>query len=404
MDTNSLTEDMNDVPRMGNLERFTGRKIVSFGVSNPKQTMSSFKRKTGLKLAGSGDYNLNESPDFEDAFKYGSGVFFERLGVAIIGEDNDEAVNFILSSNFAEGNGMVIEPERILYAFDFDENQFDYEWGIDAINPSRKSLSTLPTKIAVLDTGIDLAHSDFQRLNIIHSSFIPNQTIQDLNGHGTHCGGVAVAGANLSSKKRYGISANGDLIVGKVLSNQGKSADDSVFAGMEWALNNNAKVISMSLGSVVKPNEEYSPAFERIASRALKGGSIVIAAAGNESMRSFGVLSPVCHPANCPSIMAIGAVGENGKIADFSCSSINQDGGKIDLVAPGVKILSSWKGNNYKSLSGTSMATPFVAGVAAKIFGNKPTSTGYEVWTKLVQTTKPLNLPAADVGAGLLQA
>lgn len=202
---------------------------------------------------------------------------------------------------------------------------------------------------------------------------------------------------------RYGVAKDANLFVGKVLSNQGSGFDAGILAGIEWALLNKCKVISMSLGSEVEEGETFSPAYERVARVALQKGCVIVAAAGNESERQYGVIKPVGHPANCPSIMSVAALDNDLRVAYFSCGGINLNGGQVDIAAPGVDIYSSWKGKKYITISGTSMATPFVAGIAALLWERYPKATAAEIWMKLVQQARRLNLPSTDVGTGLAQ-
>ncbi len=131
---------------------------------------------------------------------------------------------------------------------------------------------------------------------------------------------------------------------------------------------------------------------------------MIIAAAGNESERQFGKIKPVGHPANCPSILAVAAIDEDLDIAYFSCGGLNLDGGQVDIAAPGVNIYSSWKGGKYNTISGTSMATPFVAGVAALYLEANPKANASDIWMMLSQNALRLNLNSTDVGSGLVQA
>lgn len=161
----------------------------------------------------------------------------------------------------------------------------------------------------------------------------------------------------------------------------------------------------MSLGAPVNPGESYARTYNDVAQRALLQNTLIIAAAGNDSNRTNGVCKPVNHPANCPAIMAVAALDNNLQVSYFSCAGINGEGGQVDIAAPGVDVYSSWIGpQNYNTISGTSMATPFVAGIAALFFEAYPNATAGEVWAMLVQRAKRLNLSAADIGAGLVQA
>src|SRR3546814_6912080 len=121
----------------------------------------------------------------------------------------------------------------------------------------------------------------------------------------------------------------------------------------------------MSLGSTLASGQTYSKVFEEVAKRALEAGTVIIAAAGNDSRRPD-YIAPVFYPANCPSIVAVAAVDRDLSIAPSSSGGLVPDGGKVDIAAPGVDLLSAWPGEQrYNTISGNSMATPFVAGVAA---------------------------------------
>jgi subtilisin len=131
---------------------------------------------------------------------------------------------------------------------------------------------------------------------------------------------------------------------------------------------------------------------------------LIMAAAGNDSLRPD-TIAPVDHPANCPSILAIAAVDVYLQIAHFSCGGINADGGEVDVAAPGVAIRSAWpRPALYRTDSGTSMATPYAAGVAALLAEANPSIRGRDLLNLLTQCAKPLTLPVRDVGAGLIQA
>jgi subtilisin family serine protease len=113
----------------------------------------------------------------------------------------------------------------------------------------------------------------------------------------------------------------------------------------------------------------------------------------------------VSHPANCPSIFAVGAVDASLQVAPFSCGGLVEEGGQIDLVAPGVGIRSSWPGEEqYHSISGTSMATPFVAGIAALYAQAESQARGRALLNLVVQNARRLSQSSRDVGAGLVQA
>ncbi|NYT86365.1 S8 family peptidase [Pollutimonas harenae] len=277
-------------------------------------------------------------------------------------------------------------------------------WGIQATKAVLSQYSGTGVRLAVLDTGLDLQHPDFSSHSITSRSFVDGQTVQDGNGHGTHCAGIACGPVQPSAAPRYGVASSVQLYVGKVLSDEGSGDDGGVLEGINWAVENQCQIISMSLGSPVQPGQGYSKVFEEAARRALKAGTVVIAAAGNDSQRDT-LIAPVSHPANCPSIMAVAAIDKHMQIAPFSSGGLEGDGGQVDVAGPGVDILSSWPGpEHYRSLSGTSMATPFVAGVAALLAEADGGISGHVLLSRIVQSTLRLALPSRDVGAGLIQA
>jgi subtilisin len=291
-------------------------------------------------------------------------------------------------------------------------------WGLQATKVVSSRYSGAGVKVAVLDTGLDLNHPDVVSRNITHTSFIAGESVQDLQGHGTHCIGTAcglLSPPDPSSPLRYGVAHNAEIFVGKVLSNQGSGADGGILAGIDWAITNGCQIISMSLGAPTRTGTPYSTIYEEVAKRALSQGTLIVAAAGNESDRP-GFINPVGRPANCPSIMAVAALDAELQIASFSNRSINPDGGGIDIAGPGVAVYSTWSTDpmtvpppaglgpsRYQTIAGTSMATPHVAGIAA-LYAEATGKRGMELWAVLMQNAQRLPLPSVDVGIGLVQA
>ncbi|WP_375757591.1 S8 family serine peptidase [Corallococcus exercitus] len=281
-------------------------------------------------------------------------------------------------------------------------NEAEATWGLQATGVIGSSFSGQGIKVAVLDTGFG-PHQDFTGRNILARSFVQGQSPADGQGHGTHCIGTACGSQRPTVPPRYGVAYGADILVGKVLNNQGSGTDGSVLAGINWAIAQGAHVISMSLGSLVRPNEPYSQVYEIAAQRALRQGTLIIAAAGNESERP-GLIQAVGRPANCPSVVAVGAMDSAYGIAPFSCGGINPNGGEVNIVAPGVDVYSSVPMPPfYRRLRGTSMATPHVAGIAA-LFAQATGLRGLLLWQAMVRRVRPLPLPARDVGRGLVQA
>lgn len=250
----------------------------------------------------------------------------------------------------------------------------------------------LGTKVAVIDTGI-ATHPDL----IISggASFVPGVvSFNDDNGHGTHCAGIVGARNNFIGV--IGVAPQTSLYAVKVLNSAGSGAFSQIIAGMAWSLQNKMHVVSMSLGaSVATPPVALVNAVNQL----LGAGITIVAAAGN----SFGTSFPfVGTPANIPGVIAVGAVNQAGVIAPFS--SRGGTGNQVTLSAPGVSINSTFLGNSYKVLSGTSMACPHVAGAVALIKAKFPTLTPAQIRTKLRTTATDLGVPGTDTtyGAGLL--
>jgi subtilisin family serine protease len=203
---------------------------------------------------------------------------------------------------------------------------------------------------------------------------------------------------------RYGVACEAEIFAGKVLDDSGSGTDGDIIKGIEWAVMNKCAVISMSLGAPVY-GPGHSRAFENLARRALKAGTLIVAAAGNESYRPDQV-APVAHPANCPSILSVAAVDPALQVAFFSCGGVYGDGGQVDIAAPGVDVYSSWPealGSLHHRMPGTSMAAPHVAGVAALLAQSDASLRGRALWDALKSRSQALPLPERDVGVGLVR-
>jgi subtilisin family serine protease len=416
----------------------TGRHVVVFSddvTADLDNAFDALKAIAGVyRPALSTDYYAGGA-DSGDPSAPADAVIFERLGVAVVSPDPAAAGNLAERAE-ADARILAVEPERILYAIDerplsleyvrgfrdgvsclydqlkaggpddaaepgFSDND-SFTWGLQATLASISSQTGADVAVAILDTGFDLAHPDFAGRAIVSQSFVAGRpTAQDGHGHGTHCVGISCGPKDPSDSRRYGVAPLATIHVGKVLNDQGSGTDREILAGIDWALTNGVHVISMSLGADVR---EVSQTYETVGRRALDAGTLIVAAAGNNAERSAGNVGFVGVPANSPSIMAIGAIDSDLQIADFSARSNPVEGGKVDLAAPGVDVYSSWTmPTRYETISGTSMATPHVAGVAALI-SQASGARGAELWAKLTQTARPLSLESADVGAGLVQA
>lgn len=206
-------------------------------------------------------------------------------------------------------------------------------------------------KVAILDTGIDTGHPDLIGA-VLDSVDLTGEGIGDLNGHGTHCAGIVAARAN--GVGFIGAAPEAQLLICKVLGNNGAGSLQAIAAGVGWAVESGADIISMSLGGTAD-----SPALHEAIHRALALGRMVICAAGNSGALFTNAIG---YPGRYGSVITVASHDQNGLPSGFSSR-----GPEIDLMAPGQEIWSTYKEGGYAKLSGTSMATPFVAGLAALI-------------------------------------
>lgn len=375
----------------------TGRYllIIKEGSKDVVKTTKLLETKWGLSVANTADF-VKETIH-ESKIKDADALFYNELGVALLSADDDMVKT--LHDAYAD---YIIEPEKVVYIPDeIPANVVTgLAWGIETIRADESAYTGAGVKIAVLDTGFDTRHPDFGERNLTTFSFVPDETVEDQHGHGTHCIGIA-CGRTDTQGIRYGVATGADMYVGKVLNNRGSGAQAWVLDGMTWAANMGCRVLSMSLGSRVFPGQSYDIAYERAAQFALSKGTLIVAAAGNESRRSQNRFSPVGSPADCPSILAVGAIDSSLQIADFSNRAINKNG-LVDIAAPGVSIYSSWPmPTRYRTISGTSMATPHVAGILALLCEKYPDATPEMIVQELTALSERLQIPVEDVGAGL---
>jgi subtilisin len=436
----------------------TGKYLVLFREGATNNAVKALGNVAGLAdVVRTADFE--EGMDLEQVAKTPV-VVFDKLGVAVVTGDPQQMGAAMAAAADEESDILAVEPERIMYALAEGPPAFDsgaaegggrpleylrgyrdavvalYEhlssgsaaavaepgiaetflddavstWGLKATRAVGSRFDGRGIRVAVLDTGMDFNHPDFLgRLSPDHArSFISGEQAQDGHGHGTHCIGTSCGPQRPGVGPRYGIAFRAEIFVGKVLSNAGSGPDTSILGGIDWAITNRCQIISMSLGSPVNSGESFSPIYENVAQRALRAGSLIIAAAGNESRGPNGVRLepplPVGRPANCPSIMAVAALDNNLRIASFSNGGINPNGGGVDIAGPGVNILSSAPmPTRTRFLSGTSMATPHVAGLAA-LWTQARDLSGAALAQALISSARRLSLQSRDVGSGLAQA
>ncbi|GAA1577732.1 S8 family serine peptidase [Kribbella sancticallisti] len=261
-------------------------------------------------------------------------------------------------------------------------------------------------KVAVLDTGIDAGHPDLAGKVVAGKSFIPGEDIRDGHGHGTHVAST-IAGSGAAAGGQYkGVAPGAQLIVGKVLDNSGTGADSGIIEAMEWAAAGGAKVISMSLGG--GPTDGTDPMSQAVNTLSASTGALFVIAAGN--LGDSGT-ETVATPGTADAALTVAAVDKADNWATFSSQGPRMDDGalKPDIAAPGVSIaaaramgtgMGSPVGDSYTAASGTSMATPHVAGAVAILAQQHPDWNGPQLKAALMSTAKDDVLSAYKQGAG----
>ncbi|MFE0573539.1 S8 family serine peptidase [Streptomyces albogriseolus] len=264
-------------------------------------------------------------------------------------------------------------------------------------------------KIAVLDTGVDATHPDLKGQVTASKNFTSAPTTGDVVGHGTHVASIA-AGTGAQSKGTYkGVAPGAKILNGKVLDDAGFGDDSGILAGMEWAAAQGADIVNMSLGGMDTP--ETDPLEAAVDKLSAEKGILFAIAAGNEGPQSIG------SPGSADSALTVGAVDDKDKLADFSSTGPRLGDGAVkpDLTAPGVDITAaSAKGNDiakevgekpagYMTISGTSMATPHVAGAAALLKQQHPEWKYAELKGALTASTKDGKYTPFEQGSGRVQ-
>jgi len=227
-------------------------------------------------------------------------------------------------------------------------------WGVDRIDADLVWGITTgdPVKVAIIDTGIDLTHPDLKdNIKGGYNAINSRKSANDDNGHGTHVAGIIAAIDNEIGV--IGVGPKIDLYAVKVLDRNGSGYLSDVIEGLDWAIQNGMQVVNMSLGTPT-----YIASFEDAVKKVNAAGITQVAAAGNNGPDD----NTVTYPAKFAEVIAVTATNDTDTIASWSSR-----GSEVDLAAPGVSIYSTYKGSTYKTLDGTSMASPHVAGTAALV-------------------------------------
>lgn len=300
------------------------------------------------------------------------------------------ATEKILSLLRAMGQVSYAEVDEVRQASDVpNDPYYGQQWQFGSIQAEggwSKTHGSTSVILAVIDTGIDYNHPDLSGKVLPGYNYVSgNNDPYDDNGHGSHVAGLAAAMTN-NSVGVAGVDWQARILPLKVLDSSGSGYDSDIASAIRYAADNGAEVINMSLGGSTS-----STTLQNAVNYAYGKGVVIVAAAGNDGSSS------VSYPAAYNGVIAVGAINSSNQRADFS-----NYGTKLDLMAPGVNVLSTYPGSRYQSMSGTSMASPIVAGGACLVLAAFPGYAGKpdDVAGKLTSTATDLGSAGFDTGYG----
>ena len=328
---------------------------------------------------------------------------YRNLGVMLGNVTPESLVGLRNENDVASVTGApiltLIRPRKIADA----KLQTQAQWGINALGVPRlweAGIDGRGVVVAHLDTGVDGTHpalkgaiASFAEFDALGNQVMPSPKPHDSGQHGTHTAGTiagrAVRGVSI------GVAPGAKLASAMVI--EGGNVVARVLAGLDWALGRQAKVLSMSLG-LTGWWDDFLPVIQILRAR----GVLPVIAVGNEGPGTSR------SPGNYAESLSVGAVDKNLDVADFSSSqrfARPKDPNVPDLVGPGVDVTSSVPGRRYAMMSGTSMATPHIAGLAALLFQAKPGASLDDVENAILRScTRGPGMPAARAGEGFPNA
>jgi subtilisin family serine protease len=415
-------------------ERYTGRYLMTFEPGQTSQVVADLSQQ-GIQAAKP----VPPGAAHAKPLPRGHHLLFPNVGIALI-DPSAEHEDKLIQIASTQPAISALEPERINMGFqeeiwqpymrgwkDAINSLYDrlmpqpaepqaaaaeqeYTWGLTATKVPGCRFSGNGIKIAVLDTGFDQALPDFARRTIHTQNFVgDDKPFHDGVGHGTHCTGTACGPERPQKGPRYGIAYNCEIYAGRVLDDNGRGGDGNIIQGIDWAISQGCQIISLSLGAPWQPGDPpFMHAYEVAARQALAAGCLLIVAAGNDATNPL-LVGAVGTPGNSPSVLTVAAVDESLATAPFSNRATPRAPGVKgpDLAGPGVGVYSCWPGGSFRTLAGTSMATPHVAGIAALYAEQNKLLRGQALKDALLQHCQALAGNASrvgEIGKGLVQA
>jgi subtilisin family serine protease len=371
------------------------KKIINEEQIAPREFIVKYKNhKSALSIKGQ---NLITTTINKFAAK--TKELNSNLGLTLVQLSKDQNYFKTLQALTKNPNVEYAEPNYIVKAqFIPNDPYYAFQWGPqiikaesawDKVDPAKRARVT----IAILDSGINSSHEDLKGSIIPGYDVVNNDNnTTDVVGHGTHVAGIAAALTN-DSTGIAGIASGCKIMPVKVLDDTGSGSDADIIKGIKYATDHGAQVINMSLGGPGSSN-----ALQEAINYATGHGVNIVVAAGNEN-------DVIDTPGNCQGVITVGAINRNGKRASYS-----NFGPKLDVVAPGTDILSTYIGgtgpSGYTYFSGTSMAAPFVSGVVALVIATNPNLSPAAVTNIIHQSATKLGDPGFNnyYGYGLVNA
>ena len=303
----------------------------------------------------------------------------------------EDAIAHTLAKPGGSGGKPAPTPPAETLPWGVDKIDADLVWDADRnLVLDSGAIAGAGVTVAVVDTGIDLTHPDLAA-NIAggYNAIDPAKSANDDNGHGSHVAGT-IAGVD-NTVGVLGVAPRASLLAVKVLDRRGSGYYSDIIEGIQWSVNNGAQVINMSLGGTYD-----SSALHSAVTAAVNAGVVVVAAAGNSGPGD----NTVNYPAKYAEVIAVSATTSSNTLASFSSR-----GTEVELAAPGSSIYSTYKGGGYQTLSGTSMASPHVAGAAALVIASGVSGVD-NVRARLRTTATDLGAAGKDnlYGYGLVNA
>jgi len=277
-----------------------------------------------------------------------------------------------------------IEQDTKTYAQMMQMGQVN-DWGIKLLRP--ESMWSLTrgkgVKVCVVDTGCDLEHPDLKANIIGYFNAYSGHVEDKVSGHGTHVAGIIAAADNHIGT--IGVAPEASLLISKGLTDEGQGEWTKIAQAIQWGIKEGADIVNLSLGS----NNAPPQILHDVIKWAVSKGVIVVAASGNDISAKPGKRSNLktAYPARYPEVIAVAAIDKNLNLAYFAQTDEN-----VSVLAPGTEIYSTWKNGGYAKLTGTSQASPMIAGACALLKAYyKEQITNYKDMLYRIQTIAETN-------------